>query len=121
MVCAGGTETTNPVLPTQTNIMRELTKKRIKSIVRAYRDIFPEQYDLAVIGNRQYTDNQRTDWGETKNSDVLEREILRMPTQLHSILYAKMTPEEITEFESASGTLWFQRTFPEWVPNRKKE
>jgi hypothetical protein len=41
-----------------------------------------------------------------------------MPTALHTILYAKLTPEEIEEFESPKGTVWFQRTFPEWVPNR---
>jgi len=101
--------------------MRELTKKRIKSIVKAYRDIFPKQYELAAEGNRHRASTQKTAWGETLTSGVLERELLRMPTQLHTILYAKLTPEEITEFESAKGTLWFQRTFPEWVPNLNKE
>lgn len=101
--------------------MREITKKRIKSIVRAYRDIFPKQYALAAQGNRARALDQKTDWGETITNDVLEREILRMPTQLHAILYAKLLPEEIEEFESEKGTIWFQRTFPEWVPNRKVE
>lgn len=101
--------------------MRELTKTRIKSIVRAYRDIFPKQYELAAEGNRHRAETQKTAWGETGTNDVLEREILRMPTQLHTILYAKLTPEEITEFESPRGTIWFQRTFPEWVPNINKE
>lgn len=101
--------------------MRDLTKKRIKSIVRAYRDIFPEQYRLAALGNRQRASNQKTDWGELKDSTVIERELLRMPTALHEILYAKLTPEQIGEFESETGTIWFQRTFPEWVPNRKVE
>lgn len=101
--------------------MRDITKKRIKSIVRAYRDIFPRQYELAAEGNRRRADTQKTAWGETMDSTVLEREILRMPTQLHTILYAKLTPEEIQEFETPKGTLWFQRTFPEWVPNLNKE
>ena len=77
---------------------------------------------MAAQGNRRRADTQKTAWGETLgNSDVLEREILRMPTQLHTILYAKLTPEEITEFESPKGTVWFQRQFPEWVPNLNKE
>lgn len=101
--------------------MQELTKKRIKSIVRAYRDIFPRQYELAAQGNRARALEQKTDWGETVTNDVLEREVLRMPTQLHTILYAKLTPEEIQELDSDKGLLWFQRTFPEWVPNRKIE
>jgi hypothetical protein len=101
--------------------MREITKKRIKSIVKAYRDIFPEQYRLGALGNRQRAANQKTKWGETLTSDILEREIIRMPTQLHTILYAKLTPEEIMEFETEKGTLWFTRTYPEWVPNNGKE
>lgn len=44
-----------------------------------------------------------------------------MPTDLHTILYSKLNAEQQTEFESDAGILWFQRTFPEWVPNRKKE
>lgn len=101
--------------------MRDITKKRIISIVRAYRDIFPLQYELGAKGNRERAAEAKTDWGETVTNDVLEREVLRMPTQLHAILYAKLLPEEIEEFESDKGTIWFQRTFPEWVPNRKKE
>ena len=98
--------------------MQDRTKKRIQSIVRAYRDIFPKQYALAAEGNRKRASNQKTKWGETLTNDVLEREILRMPTALHEILQMKLTPEEIVEFESEKGTIWFQRTFPEWVPNR---
>lgn len=101
--------------------MRDITKKRITSIVRAYRDLFPEQYRLAALGNRQRAANQKTDWGELQDSTIIERELLRMPTALHTILYAKLLPEELKEFESEKGTIWFQRTFPEWVPNNKKE
>lgn len=102
--------------------MRDITKKRIISIVRAYKSLFPKQYELATEGNKHRADTQKSAWGETTDkSGVLEREVLRMPTQLHTILYAKLTPEEQTEFESDKGTLWFQRTFPEWVPNINKE
>lgn len=101
--------------------MREITKKRIKSIVRAYRELFPREYELAARGNRERAEGQKTDWGEIKDTSIIERELLRMPTQLHAILYAKLTPEEIEEYESEKGTIWFQRTFPEWVPNRKVE
>jgi hypothetical protein len=101
--------------------MRDLTKKRIRSIVRAYRDLFPNQYRLGALGNRERAENQKTDWGEVQETSILEREMLRLPTALHEILQMKLTPEEIHEFESEAGTIWFQRTFPEWVPNRKVE
>jgi len=101
--------------------MRDITKKRITNIVKAYRQLFPKQYELAAQGNRARALNQKTDWGETLESGSLEREVLRMPTQLHTILYMKLTPEEIQELESQKGLIWFQRNFPEWVPNRKRE
>jgi hypothetical protein len=101
--------------------MRDITKKRIKNIVKAYRDLFPLQYKLAAQGNRERAANQKTDWGEIKETSIIERELLRMPTALHEILQMKLTPEEWSEFETENGTIWFQRTFPEWVPNRKIE
>lgn len=101
--------------------MREETKKRIINIVRAYKDLFPKQYALAAQGNRERAANQKTDWGEIQETSIIERELLRMPTALHEILYMKLNPEQVKEFESDTGTIWFQRTFPEWVPNRKIE
>ena len=101
--------------------MRDITKKKIRGIVRAYRDLCPEQYRLGALGNRERAENQKTDWGEVKDTSMLEREMLRLPTGLYEIIHLKLSPEEWFEFESDKGTIWFQRTFPEWVPNRKIE
>lgn len=101
--------------------MRDITKKRIINTVQAYRKVMPRQYEMAAQANRQRAETQATDWGEMmENSDLIHREELRMPTDLHTILYAKLTHEEVQDLETDSGILWFQRTFPEWVPNRKK-
>jgi hypothetical protein len=75
---------------------------------------------MAALANKARAESQKSDWGETVDSNIIEREELRMPTDLHNIIYGRLTPEEQTEFESDNGILWFQRTFPEWVPNRKK-
>ena len=102
--------------------MREITKKRITSIVNSYRNLFPRQYKMAAEANKQRAQEQKSGWGETlESSEIIHREELRMPTDLHTILYTKLLPEEQVEFETDKGILWFQRTFPEWVPNRKKE
>jgi hypothetical protein len=100
--------------------MRDITKKRIISIVKEYKRFFPRQYKMAAEANKQRAQGQVSDWGETLGtSDIIHREELRMPTDLHTILYTKLLPEEQVEFESDKGILWFQKTFPEWVPNRK--
>jgi len=101
--------------------MRDITKKRIINTVREYKRLFPRQYELASQANKQRAREQLTDWGETlENSELIEREEMRMPTDLYTILYAKLTPEEQQEFETDKGTLWFLRTFPEWNPNKNQ-
>jgi len=101
--------------------MHDITKKRVISIVRGYKKLFPQQYEMAAQANRQRADNQKTNWGEVEGSNVLEREELRMPTDLHTVIYGRLTPDEQTELETDKGMLWFKRTFPEWVPNINKE
>lgn len=102
--------------------MKDITKKRIINTVKEYRRIFPQQYKLAAEGNKLRAKDQESDWGEVfEKSEHIIREETRMPTDLHTILHAKLTPEEIDELHTDKGMLWFQRTFPEWVPNRKKE
>lgn len=99
--------------------MHNSTKRTVENIVKAYKKIFPREYELAVEGNKHRADTQRTSWGEVSGSSVLEREETRMPTSLHTAIYLKLTPEQQQELESDAGMLWFQRRFPEFVPNNK--
>lgn len=101
--------------------MQQSTKRTIENVVKAYRALFPREYELAAEGNRHRAKSQETKWGEVSGSDIIEREVLRMPTSLHAALYMKLTPVQQQELESDAGTLWFQRRFPEWVPNTNKE
>lgn len=101
--------------------MHITTKRTVENVVRAYKALFPREYELASIGNRQRAESQNTKWGELGASDVVEREVLRMPSSLHTAIYMKLTPEQQEEFESDAGLLWFTRKFPEWVPNTKKD
>lgn len=101
--------------------MHQSTKRTVENVVRAYKALFPREYELASVGNKHRAETQKTVWGEVSNSDVVEREVLRMPSSLHTALYMKLTPEQQQEFESDAGLLWFTRRYPEWVPNTKKE
>lgn len=101
--------------------MREQTKKRLSNVIREYKRIFPREYELVVLYNKQHAENQATKWGELNNADVVGREVQRMPTTLYELIRLKLSKEEVTELESDKGFLWFQRAYPEWVPNKGKE
>ena len=98
----------------------QLTKDRIINVILAYKDLFPKEYEAAVQINKQRAETQTTSWGET-NDGTLGREVLRMPTSLHEALFQQLSSEQWTEYQSDKGLIWFQRKFPEFIPNRKTE
>jgi hypothetical protein len=101
--------------------MQKKTQHKILSIVRQYKQIFPEEYEAGVLSNKQRADHQATKWGEFADGSDIGREVLRMPTTLHAILSTKLTNDELKEMEHPKGLVWMQRTFPQFVPNRSIE
>jgi hypothetical protein len=99
----------------------QLTKNRIINIILAYKDLFPKEYEATKQINKQRAETQNTAWGESVTGDVLGREVLRMPTNLHETLFSQLSTEQWQEFQSDAGIIWLQRKFPEFVPNKKIE
>lgn len=101
----------------------EFTKKRIISIVRNWKKLFPKEYEASVLFNKIRVENRGTDWGEfDKGNSALGREILCWPETLTAAFNAKLTMEEQKWlFSDPKSTVWMQRTFPEFVPNKKRE
>ena len=101
--------------------MQKLTQQKIISIINQYKQLFPDEYEAGVLANKQRADTQATKWGEFSDGNDIGREVLRMPTTLHTALMLKLTDEEMKEFEHPKGLVWFQRRFPMFVPNRATE
>lgn len=103
--------------------MNQLTKKRIINVVLAYKKLFPHEYELAVKQNKMRADMQLTPWGEVPNESAIGRESFRIPENLQIAFQHKLTDEQYDWLftEVPGGTPWFQRTFPEFVPNHKTE
>lgn len=76
---------------------------------------------MAVAGNKKRAESQTTGWGEAKDAEQLGREVFRWPDTLDAAFKTKLTDDEWTEFMEDKGTIWFQRTFPEFVPNTNIE
>lgn len=96
------------------------TKKRVTNIVLAYKALFKDEYEAACRINKQRANNALTKWGETQNKEFA-RETLRYPTNLDTALRFKLSPDQYDDLFTDKGIIWFQRTFPEFVPNRSIE
>lgn len=85
--------------------------------------MFPAEYEATVIHNKIRASTQMTDWGEfNKGNSELGREVLRWPETLTTAFQHKLAPEELEWLLGDNrSTAWFQKQFPEFVPNRKRE
>jgi len=101
--------------------MTNSTKRKITSIVVQYKKMFQTEYDMAVAGNKKRAETQISGWGEAKHAQDLGREVLRWPDTLDTALKIKLGDDEWEELMEDAGIIWFQRTFPEFVPNTKRE
>lgn len=101
--------------------MTNTTKKKVTAIVTQYKKMFQTEYDIAVAGNKKRAKNQRTNWGEVTDAQELGREVLRWPETLDIAFKLKLSNDEWEDLMSDKGIVWFQRSFPEFVPNNKTE
>lgn len=103
--------------------MNKATKQRIINVVLAYKELFPGEYRIAVKQNKMRADMQLTPWGELPDNSAIGRESFRIPENLQIALQSKLEAEQYDWLfkDVPGGTVWFQRTFPEFVPNTKTE
>lgn len=103
--------------------MDKHTKKKIINIVLAYKELFPWEYKQAVKQNKIRADMQLTPWGEVPDNSAIGRETFRIPENLQIAFQNKLETEQYDWLftDVPGGTVWFQRQFPEFVPNNKTE
>jgi len=92
--------------------MEKATKLKIKTIVKDYIEMFPEEFCLAVRQIKRNRDNQRTKFAELKKTDFVERGLIEVPQTLNSMFYSQLTEDEMEELRTKKGIRWFANTFP---------
>jgi hypothetical protein len=98
--------------------MEEKTKKKIKNIVAAYKELFPKEYQAVVDYNKKMRIGSKK-WAETGGE--MGRINYNVATKLHMALTLKLDPAEYEQFISEKGNKWFVRTYPDFVPHNEKE
>lgn len=83
-------------------------------LVRAYVKHFIINYPIQYRDNQKIVkwkrDTNTTKWAETKNSDVVERQILEIPTLLYQAVIERL-PDW---FQDNKNLNWFTKSFPQF-------
>lgn len=90
-------------------------QKKIKDLVDGYKEMFYDEY-IAVCNILKKKRANRTDSFAdlSKDTDTIDRQLNEYPETLHTILYANLSPEEFTYFNSKEGARWFTSKYKEF-------
>lgn len=94
----------------------DLTKKKIKDAVKAYKRRYPDHYKIVVKAIALKRSLKQDQYARIDKSDM--RGLFEIPEDLHTVFVMLLDVEEITWFKTTEGGRWFARTFPEFsLPN----
>jgi len=92
------------------------TKQKVKSIVKQYKTLFPNEYDYVVdlvMDKKQQNALSNNATGKI-DGQVLERALCEYPETLSNMIISKLDSEELKWFHSREGANWFAQTFKEF-------
>lgn len=90
----------------------QTTQNKIKNIVFGYKELFPQEYKIAVAAVEMQRRIQKDEYASTGGDGNLQRAILEYPEKLSMMLIQKLDVDELTYFKSKEGARWFAKTFP---------
>ena len=94
--------------------MNEVQKK-IVGITENYMRLFPEEMLDFKKGVRDKQKDLTHRLGKLgKGDDMIERILLEYPETLYNLFMAKLTPEEITYFQSKRCARWYAKTYKDF-------
>ena len=94
--------------------MTKKTKMKIHQIVRDYRDMFPEEYELDLKAIEQDRANLKTKFAEVGKTYAIKRALYSMGTKLDTMFTQALTVDEQKELSTVEGGRWFAKEFPQF-------
>lgn len=99
----------------------QVTKERIKKIIKEYIKTFPVEYEQFLNSHRIKQDNKANHFAEFKQGEQMVRHLFDIPETLFMAFKMKLTEEQMdwlygwNDFEGRrEGVTWFIRTFPQF-------
>ncbi len=97
-----------------------IAQKKIKEIVKSYKEVFPAEYKNVCDIVKQKRQNMKDQFGSLKGKGankthgVMERAMHEISQTLAVIIQRQLDRAEFAWFHSREGTRWFTKTFKEF-------
>lgn len=86
-------------------------KLKVSDIVAAYIKNYSVEWSNFQKQQRAYRENLKNEWAEMKGSDIMVRELNRIPETLFALLKIGLSEAEYLEFKELKMQQWFGNKF----------
>ena len=90
------------------------TKKKIEKLVKEYIQVMPGEYEQVKKEIATYRIGLKDEWAQMEGSEIIARELYRIPETLHAIMHKKLSVEDDLWLRSTEGGRWFANRYPEF-------
>ena len=87
---------------------------KIHQIVRDYREMFPEEYELDIKAIEEDRVNLKTKFAEVQKTHAIKRALYSIGTKLDAMFLQALTRDEQKELSTVEGGRWFAKEFPQF-------
>lgn len=92
----------------------ESTKNKIIEIVKAYSEVFFDEYEAVVSYLKKKRNNRNNNFAEIKGNDYVVRSLYEIPETLDNIIQTKLDDKDKQFLKSKEGGHWFVKKFPQF-------
>lgn len=102
------------------SVLNLKAKMRIRTAVKDYQDMFPEEYKWLLRDIQFAKQNLKTEYAEIpdtrKGSDM--RLLFIIDERLSTMIALKLTNDELADFREQVNTRWFAKEFPQFAVSK---
>ena len=90
------------------------TKIKIRTAVKDYFEMFPEDWELCKLDIEYQRQNLKTDFAELEGTQSLQRALFSVPEKLSILISKKLSDEERQLFTQKENARWFADEFSQF-------
>jgi hypothetical protein len=90
------------------------TKILIRTAVRDYFEMFPEDWILCKQDIEYQKQNLMNDFATLEGTQAIKRALFAVPEKLSTMIGKKLTDKEAQEFKDLENARWFASEFPQF-------
>lgn len=92
--------------------MKIKTKIKVRTAVKDYFEMFPEDWELCKLDIEYQKQNMKNDFASLEGTQNLRRALFCVPEKLSTMIALKLDDVERQEFKDKENARWFANEFP---------